>query len=193
MTDIKWIPLTEYSNKYRVSISTLRRRIRTDRAEVNYVDGKYLLRDAPLADHQPYRQRVSKNEVAPPRPSLPLNFEWEQDHKIVQQPPTQPVSPPPKTEPVENTPKQSSEGEVNHYVYLNEIKKAYSLILQEKEEQVLILKDEIADLQTLVKVLESENERLRLAALSRQNPKAKSFNIEDMIEDSGWTKELEIE
>ena len=44
---------------------------------------------------------------------------------------------------------------------LNELKKAYSLILQEKEEQILHLKEEVSDLKTLVRVLESENDRLR--------------------------------
>ena len=44
---------------------------------------------------------------------------------------------------------------------LAEIKSAYRQVLQEKEEQVLILKNEISDLRTLVNVLESENKRLR--------------------------------
>jgi hypothetical protein len=44
---------------------------------------------------------------------------------------------------------------------LSELKKAYSVILQEKEEQVLLLKDEVADLRTLVGVLEEENARLK--------------------------------
>lgn len=44
---------------------------------------------------------------------------------------------------------------------LNEIKKAYSLILQEKEEQILQLKEEVADLKTLVRVLEDENSRIK--------------------------------
>jgi hypothetical protein len=44
---------------------------------------------------------------------------------------------------------------------LNEIKKAYSLILQEKEEQILQLKEEVADLKTLVRVLEDDNNRLK--------------------------------
>lgn len=44
---------------------------------------------------------------------------------------------------------------------LNELKQAYTLILQEKEEQILHLKEEIADLKTLVRVLESDNARLR--------------------------------
>ncbi len=44
---------------------------------------------------------------------------------------------------------------------LTELKKAYTQILQEKEEQVLHLKEEVSDLKTLVRVLESENERLK--------------------------------
>jgi hypothetical protein len=43
---------------------------------------------------------------------------------------------------------------------LTELKKAYTLILSEKEEQILDLKGEVSDLKTLVRVLESENERL---------------------------------
>ncbi len=48
---------------------------------------------------------------------------------------------------------------------LDEIKKAYTLILQEKDEQVRQLREEISDLKTLVRVLEGENERLHLPAL----------------------------
>jgi len=44
---------------------------------------------------------------------------------------------------------------------LDELKKAYTQILQEKDEQVRSLKEEISDLRTLVRVLESENERQR--------------------------------
>ena len=43
---------------------------------------------------------------------------------------------------------------------LNELKQAYTLILHEKEEQIVFLKEEVADLKTLVRVLESENARL---------------------------------
>jgi regulator of replication initiation timing len=34
-------------------------------------------------------------------------------------------------------------------------------VLQEKEEQLIQLKEEVSDLKTLVRVLEDENERLR--------------------------------
>lgn len=44
---------------------------------------------------------------------------------------------------------------------LTELKRAYTQILQEKEEQILHLKEEVTDLKTLVRVLEAENERLK--------------------------------
>ncbi|MGH1469522.1 MAG: hypothetical protein ACRBBP_11740, partial [Bdellovibrionales bacterium] len=50
-------------------------------------------------------------------------------------------------------PKQKSEE-------LIELKKAYTLVLSEKEEQILQLKQHIVDLQTLNKALENEVGRL---------------------------------
>ena len=44
---------------------------------------------------------------------------------------------------------------------LGELKKAYAQILQEREEQIINLKEEVVDLKTLVRVLESENDRLQ--------------------------------
>lgn len=44
---------------------------------------------------------------------------------------------------------------------LSELKRAYTQILAEKEEQMLLLKEEVSDLKTLVRVLESENDRLK--------------------------------
>ena len=44
---------------------------------------------------------------------------------------------------------------------LTELKRAYTQILQEKEEQILNLKSEVADLKTLVRVLEGDNDRLK--------------------------------
>jgi len=45
---------------------------------------------------------------------------------------------------------------------LSEIKKAYMQILQEKEEQILILRSEVSDLKTLVSVLEEQNGQLKI-------------------------------
>ena len=39
----QWLTLQEYSNKYRVSISTLRRRIKSKEIEYIFKNGKYLI------------------------------------------------------------------------------------------------------------------------------------------------------
>ena len=121
----------EYSSKFRVSLSTLRRRIKAGEIEYKFADGKYLLKDGPL-------QFVSSDSetIAPPSlassPALKIQPAPEHDQFWL-----------------------ATQG------LLNEIKKAYSLILQEKEEQILQLKEEVADLKTLVRVLEDDNNRIK--------------------------------
>ena len=44
---------------------------------------------------------------------------------------------------------------------LADLKKAYTQVLQEKEQQIMHLNQEISGLNTLIKVLESDNDRLR--------------------------------
>ncbi|MGE0764793.1 MAG: hypothetical protein AB7N80_16085 [Bdellovibrionales bacterium] len=133
-----WLPITEYAGKYRVSISTLRRRIKTGEIEYSFQEGKYLLKDSPLTN-----TTQAPATVAPP-------------HKVNGGGAVNPPSVQVPVDSEENSPILATANRL-----LNELKKAYSLILQEKEEQVLTLKEEVADLRTLVKVLESENERLR--------------------------------
>lgn len=43
----KWLSLTEYSHKYSVSLSTLRRRIKSNKIEFVFNHGKYFLPDCP--------------------------------------------------------------------------------------------------------------------------------------------------
>lgn len=139
MSTQTWLPLMEYSNKYRVSLSTLRRRIKAGDIEYKFADGKYLLKDGPLSPS-------SGSEAIAPPPSIGAQ----------KQEPTREVSAAvSQTESVDHDQFwRATQG------LLNEIKKAYSLILQEKEEQILQLKEEVADLKTLVRVLEDNNSRL---------------------------------
>ncbi|MCE3009425.1 MAG: hypothetical protein LW875_02280 [Proteobacteria bacterium] len=126
----QWIPITEYSLKHKVSISTLRRRIKSNEIKFIFDDGKYLIADepipllTPIGLHRPSLKTMSG-------PSL------EKDQL--------------SEEPILTAANR----------LLSELKKAYTQILQEKEEQILQLKGEVADLKTLVKVLESDNLRLR--------------------------------
>lgn len=122
----------EYSAKYRVSLSTLRRRIKAGEIESKLTEGKYLLRDGPLQV-----VNSSSETIAPPT--------------SVKSSKPEPTTPSVDSDQFWRT----TQG------LLGEIKKAYSLILQEKEEQILQLKEEVADLKTLVRVLEDDNNRLK--------------------------------
>lgn len=142
-----WIPLTDYSLKHKVSISTLRRRIKTEDIKYRFQDGKYFLLDQPTGAHLREHRPSPKSEastmgalVEAPAATAAFISKGKQVFK--------PTSP---DEPILTAANK----------LLNELKKAYTLILQEKEEQILQLKEEVTDLKTLVRVLEHENERLK--------------------------------
>lgn len=154
---MSWLPLTEYSSKYKVSISTLRRRIKADDITFSFEDGKYLISDEPLSTHQGVGRTHRSSQVDAHRPS-PENTLMSATEKPVEK----------TTEPVLASASLANVGNGDEPILtaanrlLTELKKAYSLILQEKEEQILHLKEEVSDLKTLVRVLESENTRLQL-------------------------------
>lgn len=134
-----WLPITEYAGKYRVSISTLRRRIKSGEVEYSFQEGKYLLRDGPPKAAPHPTSNSASVTVAPPQVS----------HG-----------------PEANLSDEGSPVLATANRLLTELKKAYSLILQEKENAILMLKDEVSDLRTLVRVLEFENDRLKKGSLS---------------------------
>ena len=121
-----------------MSISTLRRRIKTHDIEYQFQDGKYFLKDTPASDYRP------KVTVAPPP--------QQNSNRKVEKPVQTPV--------VQTSVASTQSDSMTHHL-LTEIKKAYAVILQEKEEQIIQLKEEVSDLKTLVRVLEDENLRLR--------------------------------
>ncbi len=125
-----WLPLAEYSLKHKVSISTLRRKIKAEDIQYRLDDGKYFILDE---DDAANGNRPSLN-------SEPTAVSAEQDHA--------------KSESVITAANR----------LLADLKKAYTQVLQDKELQIVSLKEEIADLKTLVKILESENDRHRSIA-----------------------------
>lgn len=142
MSNTRWLLLTDYASKYRISVSTLRRRIKTGQQAHRFESGRYYLPDEPgsVSSAGPTIQ-VSGNSTV--QEIEPANI----GHASV----TNNGSATLADEPLITTTSK----------LLNELKQAYTLILQEKEEQILHLKEEIADLKTLVRVLESDNVRLR--------------------------------
>ena len=135
-----WLSLTEYSNKHHVSISTLRRKIKSTEVKFRLDEGKYMILDSDEAQaHDSSVQRiVFSNEYN--RPSLKSDKYSAEETKI--------------TEPGESVITAANR-------LLADLKKAYTQVLQDKEEHISNLKEENTDLKTLIKVLESENDRLR--------------------------------
>ncbi|MBL7544638.1 MAG: hypothetical protein JNL11_12545 [Bdellovibrionaceae bacterium] len=241
-----WLPLTDYSSKYKISVSTLRRRIKADDIKYHFQDGKYYIFDEQPTRSEQFKTESIKNSIksSPSLNSLDSDLIFddeilsdldmgseaiEVDKAYSQRPPavgivhaynpdflenlkksanaklpqvksqqgvlsqqqairTAPAinieeeyffkkEKPAATEPEEITESESqtvrdfsdkiSKIGINEPVLtaanklLNELKKAYTQILQEKEEQMMILKEEVSDLKTLVKALERENEKLK--------------------------------
>jgi hypothetical protein len=126
MQSESWLRLADYANKYHVSISTLRRRIKNGNVQYRFDDGRYLLRD----EGSSFVDGLEAAEVTGPQEYEPMKS---------------------SEEPILS----SANG------LLSELKRAYTSILQEREEQIIHLKEEVSDLKTLVRVLEDDNERLR--------------------------------
>ena len=151
-----WLPLTEYSTKHKISVSTLRRRIKADDIKFRFEDGKYFIMDEPMGTHQRVHRPSQESDLALVGAHQGMmmkgneNMSSSKDETRAQdlQEKTAKVN---KDEPILTAANK----------LLNELKKAYTQILQEKEEQIFQLKDEVSDLKTLVRVLESENERLK--------------------------------
>jgi hypothetical protein len=172
-----WLTLMEYSAKYRVSISTLRRRIKASEMEFQFTDGKYLLKDTPISS--------GAEVVAPPISTQPQNQRQpimnEDFIANLQSPLSLVTKPAPSTNvmaivpsPIQenNVPRSiKTEEAVNPTVerLLSEIKKSYSTVLQEKEEHIRQLRSEISDLKTLVQVLEQQNGQLSKSSVSVSN------------------------
>lgn len=149
-----WLPITDYSAKHKVSVSTLRRRIKADDIKYRFFEGKYLLLDEPVTTHPLHRPSLSDTLVNESRQSGQ----------------TQPTESalknlPPPSEVNLDGPILSAANRL-----LTELKKAYSQILQEKEEQILQLREEVTDLKTLVRVLEGENDKLNSRLGSSERP-----------------------
>ena len=160
MTKSDWITLTDYSGKYRVSVSTLRRRIKDKTAEYRFDEGKYWLRDLPLKMHSTKDESKNKASIAPPQ--------GEASSKTLE--PSPDPNPLIQDLPLNQGADSSSQVWATAQSLLQEIKKAYMVILQEKEEQIIQLKEEVTDLKTLVRVLEQNNERLSKATGDGQHP-----------------------
>lgn len=149
-----WLPLTDYSTKHKISVSTLRRRIKANDIRFRFEEGKYFIMDEPVSTHQRVYRPSQESELALVGAHQGMmkgsDMTSSKDELKAQ-------------DLVDKTVKVNKDEPILTAAnkLLNELKKAYTLILQEKEEHILQLRDEVADLKTLVRVLESENDRLK--------------------------------
>lgn len=123
MESAHWLSLANYSSKYDVSISTLRRRIKTSAVEFKLHDGKYFLLDSGPPSQEEHHYPIQNSQ----------NIRQHEEEPVL----------------------------TSASKLLGELKKAYTSILQDKEEQIIHLKEETSDLKMLVRVLEHDNERLK--------------------------------
>lgn len=188
--EMSWLPIAEYSLKHRVSISTLRRKIKAQDVSFKFEDGKYLILDAPVDSHLRGHRPSQISEKSPggmiigskikadfiEESALPLLHKEESmmsEQTANTKSESKRLTLVEGSEPSEldiNTlktkEKLNQKNEITKVLYgpdviqglLAEVKKAYSLILAEKEEQILQLKEEVSDLKTLVRILEGEME-----------------------------------
>lgn len=151
----RWLQLTDYSTKYDVSISTLRRRIKEESIDYKLDSGKYFLLDEPPTKKPRGRRPGEKASFFQEGSQIGSAVYFDSEE----------LSPVLAT--YQGNGADVADTKRNENIFsaanklLEELKRAYSQILQEKEEQILQFKEEIADLRTLAQVLESENDRLR--------------------------------
>ncbi len=165
-----WLPLAEYSMKHQVSISTLRRRIKTEDIQFRFDDGKYFILDDEAT------KQVYADEH---RPSLSRDAQPKSAHNLMLNQAMASVAAHPmmtnshasyanhSAPQATQANAQTTQTEAGESVItaanrlLSDLKKAYTQVLHEKENQIQTLRQELADVNTLVKVLEFENEKLR--------------------------------
>ena len=138
-TNDNWLLLTDYASKYRIRVSTLRRRIKADQIKYKLDHGRYLIFDESPVHEMPRFAAEAAPLASPMESRIKELAEKGSEEPIL-----------------------SSATRL-----LNELKRAYTNVLQEKEEQIIQLKEEVTDLKTLVRVLESDNDRMRRILLSR--------------------------
>lgn len=153
------LSLTEYSAKYDVSVSTLRRKIKKSAIINKMVEGKYFLPDLE------YRELATQNVAPPELKEVVIAPPQEQKTaKLVSH--TKANQKEYKGEDLEPLLDVKFEESVDKSVQVTEqnsfsdLKEAFRHILSEKENQITTLKSYVADLQTLNKVFEAEVDRL---------------------------------
>ncbi len=135
--DSQWIPLLEYSSKYGISISTLRRRIRFEQIPFRLESGKYFLQDQSWG---------SSGEFMPHSRSIRTTSFQLSNEKITEE---------------KETKKSSLIASLEWKKSFEKFLLSQQERLMEKDQKILKQQDEISDLKTLLALLEKENRDLK--------------------------------
>ena len=172
--DNQYLSLTEYSNKYNMSISTLRRRIRARHFPYNLRLGKYFLKDqSPVTLSK--QQNAMQKKVSERKVSFNSDEKKVVSQMLESQIPSSFLSTttkqlkPGREEAAKNIENKKSKDDLSVLLLkdhsfliklMDSQKELYSQI-EKKEEKINEQQDQIADLNTLVALLEKENKELK--------------------------------
>ena len=175
--DNQYLSLTEYSNKYSVSISTLRRRIRAGHFPYSLRLGKYFLKDqSPVTLSK--QQNAMQKKVSERKTSFNSDEKKVVSQMLESQIPSSFLSTTTKqlkpgreeaAKHIENIENKKSKDDLSVLLQkdhsfliklMDSQKELYSQI-EKKEEKINEQQDQIADLNTLVALLEKENKELK--------------------------------
>ena len=120
-----YLSLAEYSNRYHISVSTLRRKIKSGQLDFKLIHGKYYL---------PGPSKEGKRTKSSAFMPVPSFNETHEEKDLL-----------------------SEQNQRGDFLFMfNEVKKVYEQSLHDKDQQIIQLKQQIADLKTLVMYLERE-------------------------------------
>jgi hypothetical protein len=185
MAKQEWIDLLKYSTKYGVSLSTLRRRIKSNSIPHKLEHGKYYLEDVTPLEKPGTHTAQILNET-PSKATNSISSGAASGLRSSTPPVTMAIPSAPEFQ-ASNFVEASVLSSANRLV--EEIKAAYSKILQEKEEQITQLKEQVVDLKMLVNILEANSKASQSAGRSRdqaneeepQKPSRDDFGSDDFI------------
>jgi hypothetical protein len=163
MAKQEWIDLLKYSTKYGVSLSTLRRRIKSNSIPHKLEHGKYYLEDVTPSEKPGAHTAQVLNET-PSKATNTISSGAASGSRSSTPPVTMAIPSAPELQ-ASNFVEASVLSSANRLV--EEIKAAYSKILQEKEEQITQLKEQVVDLKMLVNILEANSKASQSAGRSR--------------------------
>ncbi len=190
----KWLSLNEYSNKYKVSISTLRRRLRQGQLSYQVKSGKYFLKDMAFSQALASHSAMSTSPVSAKKPAcgassapshhISHHISHRTSHRTSHMPssiyeketakktftvkqPVQSLVRKPVTQTLKKPLLKESQ-DSSFYLKILEFQKDFLHKLDKKDQKIAFLQEQIGDLQTLVALLEKENKQLKLLSKKEQ-------------------------